>query len=469
MYHYPVHPLSQSVLAYIRKHELLRPGNRTGVAVSGGADSVALLRILLELRDELGLVLSVVHLNHCLRGEESDNDEYFVRELAAQHDLPLHGTRCDVKAHATKNKLSLETAARELRYRYFRDLLREAAFTKLATAHTLDDQAETVLLKLSRGAGTRGLAGIYPVVRFEQADRGDLAIIRPLLAVQRSDLEAYLAEFDQPWREDSTNRELHHTRNRIRHEILPTLIELLNPKLRQTLSDAAEIARAEEEFWSLETERQLPGVWSQTAAGRALNRSRLGELPLALQRRLVRVAADGLGLALDFVHVENVLALSREGDRTALPARWSACLRKGLIHFACVGATDNENYQYPLSVPGSVELPQVGLVVSASSVAADKQEGHNPDRVLDARFAENLTIRNWRAGDRFWPVNTKTPKKIKELLQDRHVTGEEKKRWPVIASGNEVVWLRGFAVRRDCRALNGTGILITEQPLISKD
>src|ERR1700756_2191355 len=196
--------LAQSVLDYIRKHDLLAAGDRVGVAVSGGTDSVALLRILLELRRELGIVLSVVHLNHQLRGAESDADEQFVRELAVPHGLPIISENCDVKFHAAKNKLSLETAARQLRYQFFRNALAGEPLDKIATAHTIDDQAETVLLKITRGAGTRGLAGIYPKISTQHsaisAQQGK-AVVRPLLATRRSEVEAYLREIGQSWRE----------------------------------------------------------------------------------------------------------------------------------------------------------------------------------------------------------------------------------------------------------------------------
>ena len=472
MYHNPVHPLCRSVGRYIRKYALLAAGDRVGVAVSGGADSVALLRILLEMRDEQGLVLSVVHLNHCLRGEESDLDEEFVRELARRFDLPFHCARREVKSFATKNKLSIETAARELRYRYLEDLLRGGSFNRVSTAHTLDDQAETVLLKLSRGAGTRGLAGIYPSIRVESGRGEKLAIVRPLLEIKRSELEAFLKEIGQVWREDSTNAQLHHRRNRIRHEILPKLIEHVNPEIRLALADTAQIARGEEEFWSQETGLRLPSVWSDRPEGRTLDCSQLRALPLALQRRLVRAAAESMGFALAFRQVEAVLALAEEGEegaRTALLSDWVARRSKKFIHFETEAASQITDYEYPLPVPGTVELPEVGRIVTAfSPVRSNANQRHNPEHLLDARFAQNLKVRNWRAGDRFWPSNRKEPKKIKELLQDCRLTGVEKKYWPVIASGGELIWVRGMGVRRDCRALSGTGILITE-PARSKN
>jgi tRNA(Ile)-lysidine synthase len=466
-----VHELSRSVLSYIGKQDLLHAGDRAGVAVSGGADSVALLRILLELRAELGIVLSVVHLNHCLRGEESEDDEQSVRDLAGNFVLPFFSARRDVKGYAAEKKLSVEAAARELRYQYFEELLRNGEFNKLATAHTLDDQAETVLLKLARGAGTRGLAGIYPHLSVKRSQEEklvspsrELAIIRPLISVQRGDLEPYLHKIQQPWREDSTNAQLHHTRNRVRHEILPRLCAEVNPQVRRTLAEVAEIARAEEEFWQSEIQRHLSGAWSQNEQGGILCSSLLKELPLALRRRVVRAAAESLGLCLEFKHVEEILMLS-ENTRALLPDGWIVRRLEDLVYFGRSLPAAVQDYEYRLPVPGRVEVPQAGLAIDAILQDKNHYPSYNSHHLLDSRFAEGLLVRNWRAGDRFWPVHSKASKKIKELLQDRHITGDEKKTWPVIASGEDIVWLRGFGVRRDSHAQNSKGILISEESL----
>ncbi len=469
-----MHNLAQPVLNYIRKQDLVGPGDRVGVAVSGGADSIALLRILLELRPDLGIVLVLVHVNHLLRGSESDGDEQFVRELSTRFDLPFFSVRRDVKAYAAEKKISIETAARDLRYGYFKELLRKGEFNKLATAHTLDDQAETVLLKLARGAGTRGLAGIYPkvlVVRSEEqrSPHRQSAIVRPLLSIERKNLDRYLAQIHQPWREDSTNAQLHHTRNRIRHEILPRLCTEVNPQVRRTLAEVSEIARAEEEFWQAEVQRHLSAAWSRGEQGGTLGSSILDGLPLALRRRVIRAAAESLGLTLEFKHVEEVMTLS-EDRQTVLPGGWFARSRQDSICFGRNTQTVTADYEYELPVPGGVEVPQAALTIAAVLVDPKSEaSGYNPEHLLDSRFAENLLVRNWRAGDRFWPAHSKESKKIKELLQDRHITGDEKKAWPVIASGDDVLWLRGFGVGRDYLSRNGEGVLIGDEPLNKND
>jgi tRNA(Ile)-lysidine synthase TilS/MesJ len=305
---------------------MIVPGDRVGVAVSGGADSVALLRALIELRGELGCVLTVVHFNHKIR-PESDGEAEFIETLAQQLGLEFYGSSGDVKKFAAQKRVSLETAARELRYGFFEKLtsgakapIQNEALTarlkprpyegfsteelsseefsagevepqssrrlldKIATAHTLDDQAETVLMKLLRGAGTKGLSGIWPCVR-RQAERHSavsnqhsenqgsriaeggcatqIKIIRPMLGVRRCEVESHLRGLGQGWREDASNRDVKHTRNKVRHELLPLLEREYNPNIYQQLADAAEVARGDEEFWAEEIRRREGGGGGQ--------------------------------------------------------------------------------------------------------------------------------------------------------------------------------------------------------------
>ncbi len=364
-----MHNLTQAALRYIRKHDLLRAGNRVGIAVSGGADSVALLRLMLELRQEIGLVLSILHLNHNLRGPESDADEAFVRELAQKHGLALISESRDVKTYAAQKKLGIEAAARDLRCELFERLLGTGTCDRIATAHTLDDQAETLLLKLARGAGTRGLAGIWPKLALSsqlsavskpgtQPPDGP-AIVRPLLATRKEDLRSYLTEIGQTWREDSSNRDLRHTRNRIRHGILPRFERHVNPSVHDALADTAEIARGEEEYWAREIARLLPHVWQS----KALNYAQLETYPLALRRRLVRAAAESLGLTMEFRHVEEVLGLGPESS-ASLPQGWVATRNGDVIRFHELDEKASD-YQYVLLVPGKVAVLESRLNLEA--------------------------------------------------------------------------------------------------------
>jgi tRNA(Ile)-lysidine synthase len=466
-----VQSFSEKVQSYIKRHHLLKAGDCVGIAVSGGADSVALLRLLLNLRKELGVVLSVVHFNHKLRGKDSDLDEEFVAELAKRYQLEFHCESGDVRTSAVTQHKSIEAAARELRYEYFRRLLANGKMDRLATAHTLDDQAETVLLRITRGAGTRGLAGIYPQLSLPSSVVGrqerSSAIIRPLLEIRRKELERYLKEIKQDWREDKSNRDLRYARNRVRHGILPRLEGSLNPAVREALAETAEIARSEEEYWQNEVATILPKAWD----GKKLSCLVLSSLPLAVQRRIVRTVAETLGLRLEFKHVEEILAVARKEEKSAgLPEGWAVSQNKTGLYFTPAKTADEAipDYQYVLPVPGRIEVPEAGVWFEATLVQTSEKAEYNRGSSLDpARLTRPLLVRNWRAGDRYWPAHTKSPKKIKELLQERHVTGADRQRWPTVVSGDQVVWLRGFPAPADLqpRDIAAEAVLIQEFPL----
>ncbi len=301
----------------------LRPGDRACVALSGGADSTALLLLVHAAnalpKQALGVGLSAVHVNHALRGEESDADQAFVEALCLQLDLPLHTVRVNTLARTRSHHESTEEAARILRYECFGKLLAERAASHILTAHTLDDQAETVLMKLLRGAWLEGLAGISPILQLPAGP-----VLRPLLATRSDDLRSFLSERNQPWREDSSNADERFTRNRLRHTVFP-LLRQENPSIDQTLANLAELAREEEARWTAELTRMLPqlvlpgtpvrggGRSSSTTPGeqtRALELERLRSLDPALRRRVLRAAARQLGARLSFEETERALALA---------------------------------------------------------------------------------------------------------------------------------------------------------------
>src|SRR2546429_8453526 len=231
--------LSERVFFAIQKLGMLRAGDRVGVAVSGGADSVALLLLLLELREKLGVVLSVVHFNHKLRGNASDADEKFVARLAAKHGLEFHNVSVDVAKKAKKERANLEDAARRARYDYFRSLAESGVCKRIAVAHTADDQAETVVAHLLRGTGLAGLGGNYPISG---------PVIRPLLSVRRNELRHFLLARKQTWREDATKRDTKRMRARIRKKLLPLLEKQFQPAIVEHLATLAELAREDEAF-----------------------------------------------------------------------------------------------------------------------------------------------------------------------------------------------------------------------------
>jgi len=573
-----VHPLAERVLSHIRRQELLRAGDRVGVAVSGGIDSVALLRLLIELRAELGVVLSVIHFNHKLRGPDSDADEAFVAELARAHDLEFHVDGEDVAQHASEEHVSVETAARELRYGFFRFLLGEgnpsgaeapvhhevggrsaesaappkgeaqglkpdsdearlrgaeaplfhgaakssalpkpARLDKIVTGHTLDDQAETVLMRLIRGAGMRGLGGIYPRLSVED-DFGELCgeIVRPLLAIRRRELEQHLKEIGQAWREDSSNADHAFTRNRLRKLVLPVLENDFNPAVAEALADIADIARGEEDYWENEISGWMGTVvhwsepdWARSAAKSELItiaplgpstvslQSKIDDAPWlvmnasvsrpwfltesdAVQRRLIKAIGEHAGIPLEFKHVEEIRRLSGDSPsrkELSLPLGWTFICENEELVFRTPDLRSEpraQDYDYELTIPGRTVIPELDSAIEARRVPVGTESAYNPDHLLDAdSLCGRLRVRNWRAGDRFWPAHTKSPKKIKELLQERQISGPERKLWPVVlldVEGGEIIWLRGFPVPSKYAVKAGrAAVIISEKPPTATD
>lgn len=330
----------------------IRPGDRICVAVSGGADSVALLLALHEAntaqRDALGVGLSAVHVHHGIReASESDADLAFVQDLCHRHDIPLHIHHADVPARAAENRETIEEAARETRYAFFRSLIASGHVDSVLTAHTLDDQAETVLMKLLRGAWTEGLSAIHPVVLVETSAASSQQptrtgkVLRPLLSTSRAQIESFLQSRNQQWRTDSTNADTAYSRNRIRHELMPQL-RTFNPSIDHTLANLAELAREEEFRWQTELSRVLPQVLlpgkpvrgggravatSPGSAGVAIEIERLRSLNPPLRRRILRAAARQLGFRLSFDETARLLALAGFGKLPTVSARPGALLQ----------------------------------------------------------------------------------------------------------------------------------------------
>jgi tRNA(Ile)-lysidine synthase len=446
-----VPPARQPVLSLNLEH--LRPGLRLAVAVSGGADSVALLRALAGQNNamgrELGLVLHVAHLHHGLRGAEADADLAFVRGLAERLSIPFHAEHVDTASQAAADPASskppetIEEAARRLRYQWFRQLMASGELDAVATAHTLDDQAETVLAKFLRGAWTEGLSGIHPVIQFSEG-----RIIRPLLNTTRAEIETYLHSLGQDWREDSTNRHLTFTRNRIRHELLPQL-EAWNPRLREHLSQMAELARDEESFWASEVTRAaapviLPGRpvrggGRAAAEGIALDIAQLSALDPALQRRVLRYAAEQLGFAPDFRGTEALRSLAlngRAGQKSELAGglrgeRTHRELRLSVHAAAPSPESPALPAEFTFPVPGELSVAHYRLHL--------KIECPSP-------AAESATLRPWKPGDRVHLRHSSGPRKVKEVLERLKIIGPARANWPVVEMAGRIVWMQGVAV-----------------------
>jgi tRNA(Ile)-lysidine synthase len=433
----------QRVAQTIERYGMFRPRQRAGVAVSGGADSVCLLEVLRELASRWQLSLAVLHLDHGLRGEESWQDAEFVRALAVRMELPFILRRAELGRAAG----NLEEAAREARLRFFREQIAAGAVDSVALGHTRSDQAETVLFRFLRGAGTAGLAGIRPVT-------GE-GIVRPLLEVTRSETEAFLRTRGIAWREDSTNASTRFARNRIRHSLLPQLAREWNPALEATLAKTADWALAEEAYWKEELARLSQGCLHDDGAAVVAPAEALSRLPLAAARRLVRLAierakGDLRGIGLD--HVDRALEMARaaEGHGRVQAPGIGITRSFDWIRFA-PPQPPPVAWQVPATVPGRTRAPDADLEIQLElleSRGTDHPSGcvyNSGVGCVDGHLVSGgLVFRNWRPGDRYQPMGHSNEAKIKALFHQARIPIWERAQWPVLACGDSIVWTRRF-------------------------
>src|SRR5271156_7078937 len=483
---------------------MLTAGNRVGVAVSGGADSVALLRLLDRLRDDLGITLAVVHFNHDLRGAESEADAAFVADLAGAMHLEFVSAREDVGAEAARQGWNLEDAARRLRYAFFDRVILAGQATHIAVAHTADDQAETLLAHLMRGTGPTGLAGIYPVAG---------AIVRPLLGTRREILREYLRANGQTWREDSTNRDLRRTRARSREQLLPVLERDFSGAIVEHLSELARLAREEGNFWDALVEDRVQAFARKDDEGiriavpalltpltlRTCSMENPGPAkcnefgPLrVLTERLIRrlyevVRGNRRELGAD--HVEQVVHLasgSSSGHHVELPGGIIVRRNFGELIFSRSETIRQSNgngtakqvnaYQYVLNLPrcgtATVSIPELGKcfrlkVIDWPVTESDTKRDAN---ALDADLLRSpLILRNWRPGDAYRPRGRRHELKLKSMFLAGRVPSGDRTAWPVLESGGRVIWAQGVPAAEDFRARENTrmGVVIEEAGLES--
>jgi len=488
--------LLDTVRDAIRKQGLLRAGERVGVAVSGGADSVGLLLLLAELRKELGIVLSVVHFNHKLRGKDSDADEKFAARLAEKHGLAFHAGRADIAAKAKSRKANLEDTARRARYDFFARLVSDGRVDKVAVAHTADDQAETVLAHILRGTGLAGLGGIHPAVGH---------VVRPLLGVRRAELRAYLRSKKQTWREDATNRDTTRMRARIRKKLMPILEKQFQAAVVEHLATLAEFAREDEAFLgALADDHMLRCVENDTGSAKIsaadlLNFPRKkdfttegterteeeAEKNFAICRRIVRRIVGELKPRegqLNAAHVRSILELAGSGENgkcLTLPGGVEVRREQDSLIFCAGDAIAKANRRKPLEFARAINLhgtqvdvsvPELGCVFRFRVIDWPAKRGDTIEKgfVLDRDALQSpLVLRNWRPGDKLRPCGHRSAHKLKRLLNQKRVSRWEREGWPVLTSGGLLAWARGFPAAAEFAASDKTrsGVVITEEAI----
>ena len=443
----------RQVKCFIEKHRLLSRGDRVLLAVSGGPDSVALLHLLIELREEFQLNLEVAHLQHGIRGEEAKEDARFVAELAEQLRLTFHLKDVSLpEIRSAAGKGNLEALARQERYCYFSELVRARGLDKLATAHTQDDQAETVLMWFLRGSGMKGLGGMAPfkVLNSIGGSPSKLTVIRPLLETSKAEILKYLTEKNQTFRLDRTNRDTALLRNWIRLELLPKIQERVDGRFSERLGQQAELLRDEDHLLADLALDMLQNV--RDANG--LRRDLLLAQPAAMQRRLLRLwfaETCGNPHGLDFVHVEELRRLIEQGPpqgRLALPGGWE--LARQYERLKMVRRSPRVKrpcYAYNFAAGSTLAIAEAGWEIRSEFI--EPPLGHFPADLTEALFdaaglTGTLTVRNFRNGDYLQPLGMSGHKKLKDLFIEQKLPLALRATLPLLVLGQEILWVPGY-------------------------
>lgn len=449
----------------IREYCLIAPGDRILAAVSGGPDSMALLVILKTLSEEMGFDLGVAHVNHCLRGDESDRDAAFVEEYVNNLGLDFHMAKIDANAYRREHGLSPEEAARDVRFGFLYSAMEKAGYTKIATAHHSGDNSELVLMNLIRGTGPDGLEGMRP---FAPEKR----VIRPFFRASRRDINMFLDNTNTPFRLDSSNEDENLLRNAVRKRLIPHIENRFNGKIRDALNRLSDIMAAENDFMNREVDARFPEiVLSADPDEICLNPENLANLHPAISKRVIRRAINSIKGDLKRItqaHIDGVLDLAVKDYQCELhfPGRIRAIRRNGAVilrreNFCLRHKEVAADYMYTIYdldfLPHELIIPQAGVRVLFRRAEKDELSTHKgADKVFFEKKGIHLpvTIRNIRQGDRFQPIGMKGSKTVLRFLMDLKVSEPQRRLLPVMESDGEILWIPGFRISEKMRIKN---------------
>lgn len=444
----------------VEQNQMFGPGDLVVVGVSGGQDSVALLHWLWSYSRDLDVRLHVAHLNHMLRGKEAEADAHWVAALAHKWGLPATVETRDVNALRRERQLSVEDAARQVRYAFFAQVVKETGAIGVAVAHTADDQVETVVLHLLRGMGLAGMRGMLPVTdyyvrSFAEKGLSPLRVVRPFLDVSRSEVDEYLRAYNLEFRIDRTNLETVYLRNRVRHELIPRFLEY-NPRFKEATVRAAEIAAVDFDF----IQGEVAKVWEEIAsvAGERItfDLKAWSNLHPSIQRYLLRRAAQRLVgdlVGLESVHIADAMATIRDG-RTGSVVVWPQGLRivKGYDQI-CLGFEEPavepslSAEGQPLMIPGETDIVGSNWRVVARTTTKPCEDGNRWHADLDYRkTGHKLVVRRRRAGDRFRPLGMREEKSLQDFFVDEKVPRYRRDDVPVVEAEKQIVWVAGLRI-----------------------
>ncbi len=467
------HKILHTVRETISDHRMFSRGDSVLVAVSGGPDSVALVHVIRTLAAEYSLRPAIAHLNHCLRGPDSDRDAEFVIAIARQLGVPIYTERKDVLAFQRSHRLSPEDAARRIRYKFYEEVAAKYGFNKIALGHHSDDNAELVLINLLRGSGPLGLSGIAPVREGK--------IVRPLIYLRRSEIIDYLAEKSLTYVTDKSNTDPAFMRNKIRHQLIPELQTAYNPRIIETLNRLGEILRAEDQWF----DDALESILEQCISFRAdqkisLVLSDFNQHPKAVKRRVIRkiilwVKKDLRRITL--LHVDAILHLIEKGrvsGRLNLPE--GILVERNTVELTILncrvlpaGSTD---YQYKIATAGTLFIKEADVSITLCEIDADELPDFKATAASIAFFDLDrlqfpLYVRNLRPGDRFSPLGLNGTQKVKKYFIDHKIPGDQRYKCPLLLSGGNIIWIAGHRIDNAVKVSHQTRRVLKAELLLA--
>jgi tRNA(Ile)-lysidine synthase len=472
----------RTVRQAIGEHRMLAAGDSVLVAVSGGRDSITLAHVMYTLVGELRLRLAFAHLNHGLRGIDSDRDAEFVADVARQIDVPCYIEKRDVRRHHRSGRMSLEEAGRKVRYEFLEDTAVRHGFNKIAVGHHSNDNAELVLMNLMRGSGPLGLSGMLPV-------RG-AKIIRPLIHLNRSEIVDYIAEKKLNYVTDASNLDLSYRRNRIRHRLIPEIEKSFNPAIVNALNRLGDILRAEDEWIEdLLAEEFDHCISARNSDGVYLDIRRLKGLPVAAKRRVIRKAILTVKKDLRRVtlsHIDAVLALIDKKQVTGtlnLPDGILAILKDAVLK---IDKPTNDNpdeprpggdpvlndYRYLVSAPVDLLIEEAGVTLKLTEIGIDEltdldHAGRQTAYFDRDRIQTPLIVRNARPGDRFAPLGVDGTQKVKKYFIDHKIPVHQRRRCPLLLSGTDIIWVAGHRIGNCAKVVSTTRRILKAELLLA--
>ncbi|MFC2001176.1 tRNA lysidine(34) synthetase TilS [Chloroflexota bacterium] len=456
--------LEQRVMRFIQEHRLIPRQQKLVVAVSGGPDSVCLLHILVNLQDKLGIRLHVAHLDHQLRGAEAEADAQYVSDLARKLNIPATVESRDVEAYQAQQRISLEEAAREVRYTFLAHVAEAIGADRAAVGHTKDDHIETILMHLIRGSGTRGLRGLQPLSQWQSAGNR-LTVARPLLQISRQETADYCHQHRLRPRLDASNLSLSPLRNRIRHQLL-LLLRSYNPQVAEALLRTARIASDDLAFLDGEAARAWDEIAQEQKNTIVLDKARLAELSPALQRHLLRTSIEKLiGNLKDIEarHIEEIMDAFKKpaGKRISLPEGliFSIEYNRYLLGYdaAALSPFPILESETPLKIPGKTQLPGWHITATITNQGQKMEKDNDFTAHLDFdKVGNNMTVRRRQPGDRFQPLGMSQPKKLNEFMIDAKIPRAWRQRIPIISSPEQILWVVGWRIDERAKVTDTT-------------